>query len=557
MKNLFRLFFVIFSIFFFVSCGGSEWDSSQDGESGSDEESMAVSLRTVRDAGSGCTGMELDCLSQDIAALSFQIRNGNGENIFSKSFARNDLKNLKKITGIKNADNATLIVSVFLGSDPNTPKWQGKVSGLKFEKGKTTSVTVLLYPLAAQQKEISMPEGLTNARFGHTATVLGDGRILIAGGFTSCGANGKCAATDSVEIIDMESGKVETLANMIEKRAMHTAVPLNDGSILFIGGVQGFSASQQEKAFDDFPSLPYSQTNAVTTIERYMPSYPRYNMKTNGCGTSIANYTENIPAEIPFMTFQSILTRRVSDTQTEVFLVGGVDEEGKPSNKTYKFLITEAEDGTVSAGTPVEFAESSTAMILPALSYSNGSIFAVGGRNNSSDSAASLISESESKDLGENSNNIFFPNSIYAKETLYTFGGLPNDGENLINSDQDGVIRKWNLDGSINTPESKNLLRTWGKNIAFAGTLFDSERSRFILAGGTNAEDLYQVINATNLELYDNTPTHRMADKRIMPQLSIVPAGIIGEKSIIVITGGTSAIDSTGATANTIKINIL
>jgi len=560
MKNLSWLILTVFALFLFASCGGSENDSVQTDE----DDSVAVSLRVARDADSGCTGMELDCLTKELAAISFQIRNGNGETVFQKSFARNDLKNLKEIKGIKNADNATLIVSVFLGSDTTTPKWQGKASGLKFEKGKTTSVTILLYPIATQPKEISMPEGLTIARFGHSATVLGDGRILVAGGFPSCGANGKCVATESVEIIDIESGMIEsstgenkTLVNLNEKRAMHTTIALNDGSVLFIGGVQGFSAISQEEAFEDFPILPYSQLNAVTTIERYMPAYPKHNMKTNGSGTPIANYTENIPADIPFMAFQSIHAERISDTQTDVFLVGGVDEAGVPSNKAYKFTITETEDGEVLVSEAAELAESSTPMILPALAYSNGSIFAVGGRNNSSESAASLISESESKDLGEKSNNIFFTNSLYANNSLYTFGGLPNESGNLVNSDQDGVIRKWDIDGSAKTPDSKNLLRTWGKNIAFAGTLFDSERNRLIVVGGTDAEDLYQVINAADLELFGSSPTHKMSDKRIMPQLSVVPAGIIGERPILVITGGTSALDSTGSAANSIKINIL
>ena len=268
MKNLSWLIFTVFALLCFASCGGNENDFSQGDENEGD--SVAVSLRVARDADSGCTGMELDCITKELAAISFQIRNGNGEPVFQKSFTRSEMKNLKEIKGIKNADNATLIVSVFLGSDMNSPKWQGKATGLKFEKGKTTSVTILLYPLATQPKEISMPEGLTIARFGHSATVLGDGRILVAGGFPSCGANGKCVATESVEIIDIESGMIEnkTLVNLNEKRAMHTTIALNDGSVLFIGGVQGFSATSQEEAFEDFPILPYSQLNAVKTIER-------------------------------------------------------------------------------------------------------------------------------------------------------------------------------------------------------------------------------------------------------------------------------------------------
>jgi hypothetical protein len=395
-------------------------------------------------------------------------------------------------------------------------------------------------------------------------------------------------ATESVEIIDIESGMIEsstgenkTLVNLKEKRAMHTTIALNDGSVLFIGGVQGFSAISQEEAFEDFPILPYSQLNAVKTIERYMPPYPKYNMKTNGYGTPIANYTENIPADIPFMAFQSIHAERISDTQTDVFLVGGVDEAGVPSNKAYKFTITET-DGDVSVSDATELAESSTPMILPALAYSNGSLIAAGGRPVDSEHAASVISESGSEDFGSPDDNIFFMQSIAVNGNLYTFGGyeinsktksfitnkykldengdemLDNDG-NPINETRLNNNRKWDIAGkSVTTAEHK--LRSNSTNVIFPAAIYDNtnkDKKKFLVIGGTDVSNLYQVINADSLVPYDKPTTHIMDDNRIMPSAVIIPAGVIGENPIIVITGGTSALNSTGSLANSIKINIL
>ena len=556
MKKLFLLIFVISSLFF-VSCGGSE-DPAQDEGTETDNEGAALALRAVRDG--GCSGtMGFDCLSQDLAAISFQIRNGKGETVFSKSIPRSELKNLKEIKGIDEAENATLLVSVFLGSDVTTPKWQGKATGLKFEKGKTTKVTLLIYPLATQAMELEMPEGLTIPRFGHSMTVLADGRILVAGGFTSCGANGKCAATDSVEIIDMESGKIETLAPMTEKRAMHTAVALNDGSVLFIGGVQSLNATQQtkEEKFENFPLLPYGQIGAVKTMEQYMPSYPKFNMKENNLGTPIANITKPVTAEIPFSTYQSVLTKRTADNQTEVFLVGGLDSEGVPSGKTYKFTVTETEDGSLPViGDVTDFAESSAQMLLPALAYSDGAIIAAGGRQSDSEAAASKISASESVDFGEAKHNIFFTQSIAANNNLYTFGGYELNEEKNIKESTDNKIRTWNISGQEISVAKDNLL-TRGNNVIFPESVNDSKNDRFIIIGGTNASDIYQVINATDLERYKDSPTHSMTDKRIMPKAAIVPAGIVVDKPIIVFSGGTSALDSTGSAVKTIKINIL
>lgn len=604
MKKLLRLFFVIFSIFVLVSCGGNNEDPSQGNESGSDGEGASVSLRMLRDTDSGCTGMQLEsCLGGELAAMSFLIKNSKGEIIFKKSVSKNELSSLMKkgITGIPNAENADLVVSVFLGTDTNTIQWEGKVTSLNFKSGKTTKATILLYPTAPRNQEIEMPEKLNIARFGHSATVLPDGRILVAGGFPSCGSNGKCVATDSVEIIDIESGKIENLNNMTAKRAMHKAVLLNDGSVLFIGGVQGFTAVYQtsEEAFENYPLLPYSQMSAVTTIERYMPSYPKYNMRENS-GIMKENQTEavTVPEGVSFMAFQSIFVKQTlnSDGENgpiEVFLVGGVDSDSKPSKKTYKFTITDSTntDGTVSIGAVTEFAETSSPMLLPALGYSNGSILAVGGRPAASAAStrdttdetadeetdeetgeetteetpaktgvvASIISENESKDItADMSSNIFFANSMTLDNALYTFGGMPNESGNLINSDQNGVIRKWNLsDGSFETPENGNLLSTNNKNVAFAETLYNEDKNQILFIGGTDAENFYQVINPTSLEDYRNSPSHKMTDKRIMPKASIVPAGIIGTRQILVITGGTSALDSSGSAANTIKINLL
>lgn len=73
---------------------------------------------------------------------------------------------------------------------------------------------------------------LNRARVYHTATLLADGRILIAGGLV-----GPSAGTNEVEILDPATGLVTPAAPMSTARMQHEAVLLPTQKVLVIGGV--------------------------------------------------------------------------------------------------------------------------------------------------------------------------------------------------------------------------------------------------------------------------------------------------------------------------------
>ena len=71
---------------------------------------------------------------------------------------------------------------------------------------------------------------LNTARFGHTATLLGDGRVMVAGGYSA----GGFLAT--VEIYDPKTGNFTLQDQLLgTSHFEHSATPLSDGTILLAG----------------------------------------------------------------------------------------------------------------------------------------------------------------------------------------------------------------------------------------------------------------------------------------------------------------------------------
>jgi hypothetical protein len=66
---------------------------------------------------------------------------------------------------------------------------------------------------------------METARTGHTATLLNDGRVLVAGGGTA-----------TAELFDPKTGKFTSAGEMMASRINHTATLLTSGEVLIAGG---------------------------------------------------------------------------------------------------------------------------------------------------------------------------------------------------------------------------------------------------------------------------------------------------------------------------------
>jgi hypothetical protein len=82
---------------------------------------------------------------------------------------------------------------------------------------------------------------MIEARSAFTATLLGDGTVLVAGG------NRDHVIVSSAERYDPSSGEWESMGSMSARRTGHTATLLPDGTVLVAGG-EGNAAPPQASA---------------------------------------------------------------------------------------------------------------------------------------------------------------------------------------------------------------------------------------------------------------------------------------------------------------------
>ena len=132
-------------------------------------------------------------------------------------------------------------------------------SGARSSQSNGSLRSAELYDPATGQWTETAP--LTDARFGHPAVRLNDGRVLLVGGALTLG-RGQYTALGYCEAYNPATGKWTPTASLAGPRKSHQATLLADGTVLVTGGdMPGFVP-------DSWTYDPYSQW----TAERYDPA---------------------------------------------------------------------------------------------------------------------------------------------------------------------------------------------------------------------------------------------------------------------------------------------
>lgn len=124
--------------------------------------------------------------------------------------------------------------------------------------------------------EFSPTHSLTQGRAFHTATAMGNGKILIAGGYNNFENAGNRGILETSEIFDPFTGSMIPAAAMPTRNMRHTAVLDVDGTVKILGGLGNITTTYLTAPAMTFAAGSYIQGVDSTTFVGAVPGGTNY-----------------------------------------------------------------------------------------------------------------------------------------------------------------------------------------------------------------------------------------------------------------------------------------
>jgi uncharacterized protein YjdB len=278
---------------------------------------------------------------------------------------------------------------------------------------------------------------MSSPRYQHTATLLADGRVLIAGGLSTNGTVG------TADLYDPSTRMFSATGSMISPRSNHTATLLSNGQVLIVGGSASGSSAE---IFDPATGL-FTSTGGLNTPRSGHTAtlLPNGTVLVAGGGSLIAELYD--PATQAFTEAGSMSDQRYKGTATllgngKVLVTGGTSGFGGTYVATAELF--DPTTGNFSAtGSMSAVRAFHTAVLL-----NNGTVLMVGGSNGT----ASL----SSTELYDPASGVFTPaGSMSIARDTHTSTILPS-GKVLVSGgeNQTGYLNN----GEIFDPASRTFV---------------------------------------------------------------------------------------------------
>jgi hypothetical protein len=209
------------------------------------------------------------------------------------------------------------------------------------------------------------------ARSGHTATLLASGKVLLAGG-----AGAQAVAPLSEELFDPATGQFAATGSMITTRVRHTATLLSDGRVLIAGGTDAGSSVLTAELFDPNTGT-FTTTGTMSSYHSVATLLTTGLVLMTGGATAAAELYD--PKAGTFSLTGSMGTMLGGATATllangKVLVTGGLDANNLEVATAELFDPT---NGTFSPAGNMEIERVEHAAIL----LTNGSVLITGGVN--------------------------------------------------------------------------------------------------------------------------------------------------------------------------------